>query len=166
MLPRSFAVSGLAVASLLLSATTVFAQARDYGMPFSEQGTYLYRELGPSYNSYYSPAAPVMVAPGAPNSTYQSFYPASLEPQKVFFNVTLPAGARLSFQGSQTRQTGPRRSFESPSLQPGLNYSYLVEARWRQNDRDMVVTRRIPVQPGQTINVTITPDAAVNISPN
>jgi uncharacterized protein (TIGR03000 family) len=165
MLPRSIAAGALAIASLLLSATTASAQTRDYGMPFSEQGTYLYRELGPSYNSsyYYAPAAPVTVAP---NTAYQSFYPASSESQKVFFNVTLPANAKLSFQGGLTQQTGARRSFESPSLQPGLNYSYLVEARWRQNDREMVVTRRIPVQPGQTINVTITPDAAVNISPN
>jgi len=160
MLPRSSVFSALVLVGTLLAAD--YAAAQSQGLPFSRQGTYLYQETQPSYS--YSPSAP-MTVPAAPTNTYQSFYPTiPAEQQKVFINATVPANAKLSFQGGMTQQTGPQRFFESPTLTPGLNYSYVVEARWMANGREMIVNRRFSVQPGDSIDLTITPDAAVNVS--
>ncbi len=66
--------------------------------------------------------------------------------------VLLPAaGATLTFDGADTRQTGVTRIFESPPLDPGKNYTYTVVAKWMPNNYTTVIrTRVVPVKAGQT----------------
>ena len=66
------------------------------------------------------------------------------------------AGATLTFDGAETRQTGLTRLFESPSLDPGKNYSYTVVAQWMPNNYTTVIRTRVaPVKAGQTTEVDL-----------
>ena len=56
--------------------------------------------------------------------------------------VTLPADARLNFDGSPTRTTSARRVFTSPPLQPGQSYQYTLTAEISREGRPVTVTQR------------------------
>ncbi len=68
--------------------------------------------------------------------------PADKKPATL--RVLMPAaGATLTFDGAETRQTGLTRLFESPSLDPGKNYSYTVVAQWMPNNYTTVIRTRV-----------------------
>lgn len=145
--------SFLAAAILaLITATGAFAQS-------SRQGTYIYQD---QYRpGYYTPSAPVYyppyTAPAASVENSRAFYPGA-EPDKVLINVTAPADARISFQGQPTTQTGVNRRFVSPPITAGYRYSYIVQATWMENGREISQTRSFAVQPGDIVNIAFTPE--------
>lgn len=65
----------------------------------------------------------------------------------VTVEVYVPEGARLFFEGQQTRSTGPKRRFVSPPLAPG-KYTYTLKAIIPSRNRPRTITRRIDVRPG------------------
>jgi uncharacterized protein (TIGR03000 family) len=136
--------------------------------PYSTYGSTVY--TAPYYygSTYYSPSvyssSPTMygnafvsgtTASGA-NSTTQSFYPPNWRgDMPAFIDVQVPADAQIWFDGESTSQGGMERTFRSPPLAQGQNYSYEVKARWNENGKDMERTRKVGVHAGERVNVNL-----------
>jgi uncharacterized protein (TIGR03000 family) len=63
--------------------------------------------------------------------------------------------ATLTVDGKETRQTGERRRFVSPPLEPGKKYTYTFVAEWmpRNNYETYKVTRKVTVEAGKTVEI-------------
>jgi uncharacterized protein (TIGR03000 family) len=139
----------------------------------------------PSYYSapgaYYAPAAGTPVGTGyqsfyyapqqAGTTGYQSFYPPqpgsdsfgtlANRNRNVRVNVTLPANAQISFDGTNAGQaTGTFRQFTSPPIAAGQDYAYDVKVSWMQDGKEMTQTRHVVVHSGDVINLTFGPAAS------
>jgi uncharacterized protein (TIGR03000 family) len=74
----------------------------------------------------------------------------------VFIEVRVPGTAQLMFEGEKTTQTGPSRSFVSPPLRPGRTYVYEIKAKWMENDREAMQTRKVTVRAGEQVTIDFT----------
>ena len=82
----------------------------------------------------------------------------------VRVNLRVPSDAKIWFAGSQTNQTGTTRSFESPPLAAGPQYTYHIRIQWKQDGKDVNQMRQINVHAGDVINLTLgssPPDSAL-----
>jgi uncharacterized protein (TIGR03000 family) len=111
--------------------------------------------------AYYYYSAPVFAASApvtrSPSYDYGSYYaPGEASPVNgtVTINATVPADAKIWFDGSKTVQTGRQRQFVSPPLQPGREYTYDVQVKWKQGGREVTRERRISVHAGDVVNLT------------
>lgn len=77
--------------------------------------------------------------------------------RRAFVNVRVYPDAKLTVDGQPTRQSGERRRFYSPPLQPGKHYSYIFVAEWMpgNNYETWTVTRKVTVEPGKTKEVDL-----------
>jgi len=133
-----------------------------YPSNFAYYPTYSYSSWStPDYYGYRSYSmAPTYAVDNPSLRTYQSFYP-SFAPMPVesgnhtaLIEVRVPAGAEVLFDGSTTKQTGTFRSFVSPPLESGRDYSYEVQAKWTdENGKAVDQKRTIRVNPGQRTTV-------------
>jgi uncharacterized protein (TIGR03000 family) len=116
---------------------------------------------GPGY--YYPPnitgmpsepmALPDSVQPGRSVSRYG---PSPAATNAAAIDVKVPAGARLWFQGRETRQRGTERFFESPPLAEGKHYAYQVKVQWTDENGKVIERKRnIEVRPGAHITVDL-----------
>ena len=70
--------------------------------------------------------------------------------------ITLPAGARLKIDDTATAERPETtRTFETPNLQPGRQYSYTLTAEVQRDGKPVVVQQRAIVSAGQETRVTI-----------
>jgi uncharacterized protein (TIGR03000 family) len=69
--------------------------------------------------------------------------------------VTLPADAKLSIDGYQTTSTSGQRTFVSPALKTGLDYSYTLKAEVVRNGETQSVTQLVKVRAGEETRVTL-----------
>lgn len=67
--------------------------------------------------------------------------------------VTLPAEAKLTFDGNVTNSTSERRTFVTPALDTDSSYVYSVRAEVVREGRPVVETRQVTVRGGQTVQV-------------
>ncbi len=76
----------------------------------------------------------------------------------VYLNVVVPEDdAEVVIQGGETKQTGFKRRFVSPPLEPGVNYVYTVVATWEPNNYTKITrTKRVTVRAGQEVEVDMT----------
>jgi len=110
---------------------------------------YTYNNCGYKYGCYYTPRyyAPQVYAVPAQ-------LPAS---NTAIIHVMVPDGATVSLGGAQT-VAGTDRSFESPPLTPGQNFTYDVKAQWRdQNGRDVIQIRQVVVSANSNVSVDFRP---------
>jgi len=100
----------------------------------------------PSY--YYSvPSTSGTVAPAGYSTTDSASTLATI-------NVLLPvADADVWLGSTQTTSRGTQRTFQSPPLQPGMDYSYTVKAHWVENGKPIDQAREVTVRAGQTSTV-------------
>jgi len=75
--------------------------------------------------------------------------------------VTLPADAQLTINDEQTVSTSSRRLFVSPTLEPSKTYHYTLRATFTSNGAPVVVTRKVAVRAGKTVNVSLEQAQAV-----
>jgi uncharacterized protein (TIGR03000 family) len=76
--------------------------------------------------------------------------------------VTLPADAKLTFDGAATDSTSELRVFESPSLPPGKTFFYVLKATVVRDGKTKTVTKKVAVRAGEDARVKIeVPQAAV-----
>jgi uncharacterized protein (TIGR03000 family) len=68
--------------------------------------------------------------------------------------LSVPAGARVWFDGTPTTATGSVREFSTPPLRPDVRYAYVVQARWNENGREVTQARQVEVLAGAHVNVT------------
>ena len=99
--------------------------------------------------------------PTTNQTTRQAFYPPDASGNSpVQLAVRLPANASLTIDGQQTTMTGGNRVFVSPALEKGYQYTYEVQAKWMDNGREVVRTRKVSFLPGQQVSVDfLTPTA-------
>jgi uncharacterized protein (TIGR03000 family) len=75
-------------------------------------------------------------------------------------SITLPADAKLFFNGAEATGTGGVRAFLTPPLQVGQSYQYLLTAEVVRDGRTERVTEAVVVRAGETARVTLTPGVA------
>lgn len=75
--------------------------------------------------------------------------------------VKLPAEAKLTIDGAATKSTSEVRTFESPALESGKSYAYVLEAKYTKDGEEVVVSKKIQVEAGKTVNVDLNKTDAV-----
>ena len=75
-------------------------------------------------------------------------------------HVTLPANARLTFDGAATKTTSADRTFVTPPLEKGKEFQYTLKAHFTQGDNAVTVERQIVVRAGQETDVSLNPQGA------
>jgi uncharacterized protein (TIGR03000 family) len=71
----------------------------------------------------------------------------------VRLELAVPNTAEVWVEGVLTKQTGRERQFVSPPLEPGVEYTYNVRARWSQDRRSIDRTHLVPVRAGDVVRV-------------
>ncbi len=104
----------------------------------------------PTIYGVYAPETNALVAtPALPNTA------ATPLQTTATINVVLPANAELTFQGVRMAQMGDYRRFATPPLVPGNNYTYDIQATWRENGQVVTRERRVPIQAGDQLTVDL-----------
>jgi uncharacterized protein (TIGR03000 family) len=87
----------------------------------------------------------------APNSYWPTPVQAPTGTAKIF--VTLPADAKLTFDGNPTTSTSDSRVFQSPGLPPGKTFYYTLEATVVRGGKTQAVTKKVAVRAGEDTRV-------------
>ena len=77
----------------------------------------------------------------------------------VILVVRLPAGAKLEIEDTPTKSTGEVRTYRSPPLAPGKNYTYSLKATWKEGDKEVVRERSVAVHAGEVVRVDLFQEA-------
>ena len=118
----------------------------------------------PSYDlrSYhpmdYTPTAPPQEvrpyeSPTEPPAPRPQDYEPPAPGNIAVITARVPADAELRFDGVKMPARGAERQFKTPPLQPGRHYGYTVEARWKENGREVTQSRRLPVSAGANVRL-------------
>jgi uncharacterized protein (TIGR03000 family) len=86
--------------------------------------------------------------------------PAKKAPGKV--SISLPADARLTFNGVVAAGTGDSRTFVTPDLESGRDYEYVLTAEVVRAGQTMTATERVIVRAGSVTEVALAPAATVS----
>jgi uncharacterized protein (TIGR03000 family) len=112
--------------------------------PFYSSSIY-YSYYFPSYY-YFAPTSDIAVVrtvetPGADQGEEPQLPPPD---GKAHILILLPTDeAEVWFNGKKTVQTGKMRTFASPELKPGQEYSYEIKAKWKVGDKTVEETRTL-----------------------
>jgi uncharacterized protein (TIGR03000 family) len=98
-------------------------------------------------------AIPVVPSDSAPPADPAQAAPAN--PNTAYVEVRVPADAQVWLGPTPSDQTGPVRTFVSPPLEAGYDYSYVVRARWVQNGLPVTRERKVPVHPGDRVSIDL-----------
>jgi uncharacterized protein (TIGR03000 family) len=101
------------------------------------------------FRRQYAVVQPVIIA--SPTSARPS--PSDPGGTAVRINVRVPADAEVWVEGAKTAQTGTRRTYVSPPLDPDETYTYSVRARWRGADGEVDRTRKAQVSGGDEVTL-------------
>jgi uncharacterized protein (TIGR03000 family) len=116
-------------------------------------GGYAYGGWGSGYGYGYAYAAPVYAAPVVMSASAPRIEDTIVQapPRKsARIVVDLPADAKLFVDDQSTRtRSASRRVFQSPSLEPGTNYSYRLRAELERDGKKYQQTKTINVRAGQ-----------------
>jgi uncharacterized protein (TIGR03000 family) len=69
--------------------------------------------------------------------------------------VNLPADARLTFDGVATTSTSAQRTFRTPPLQTGQDYTYTLRAEVNRDGVTSEVTQVVTVRAGETTRISL-----------
>ena len=115
----------------------------------------------PYIGSWYtgSPALPSYLSTpaGTPKQDEKKDEKPKDKDDKGKVTVTLPADAKLLFNGVAANGTGGVRTFQTPPLQPGQIYQYELTAEVVRNGRVERATSTVLVRAGETATVALTP---------
>jgi uncharacterized protein (TIGR03000 family) len=99
-------------------------------------------------------------APQQPPQQQANVVPAAPPPEAAkgtaSVTVIVPGDAEISIDGAPTSLTGTERSFVTPPLSPGYNYSYTLRARWTANGVPVEQTRKVTFSAGANVRVDFT----------
>jgi len=148
-----------------------------YAYPNYSVSSYYYPYYGSAvtnpYASIYTAAVPTVpvatqpVVPTVPVAT-QTVVPPAVETvvpaaapavvlvsanTSVLVTVDVPPNAEVWFNGAPTAQPGTVRRYISPPLNPGMDYTYFVRARWTEDGVPIDRTRRVTVHAGDQLTV-------------
>ena len=69
--------------------------------------------------------------------------------------ITLPSNAKLSFNGMFAAGSGNVRTFQTPPLQPGIDYTYTLSAEVMVDGKIRTVSENVIVRAGEETKVTL-----------
>ncbi|HJZ55019.1 MAG TPA: TIGR03000 domain-containing protein [Gemmataceae bacterium] len=109
------------------------------------------------------PACPIPGYVGGPQYGGPPFYPhcssgshtPNLYPTAGTVSITMPADAKLLFNGTPAEGSGGQRTFQTPPLQPGQDYAYDLTAQVVVDGQVRQVTERVIVRAGEETKVTL-----------
>jgi uncharacterized protein (TIGR03000 family) len=137
---RFLTLGALSLATLLLSMSASSAQPGQQGPMWNRS------------SSGYQSSQPVQqfVAPAAQTQTQsESFYNGAVDNRAALLRLQVPADAKVWLDGTQMNSTGEFRSYISPSLTAGQNYSYQIRVQTSTGEQ----TRNVPVRSGDRITL-------------
>ena len=114
-----------------------------------------YGGWGRGYGYAYAPSvysAPIVMTTSIPQSEGSTVQ--APPPNSATLLVNLPADARLFVNDQSTKSTTARRILQSPSLEPGSAYSYLLRAEIQREGRKYQQVKKVGVRAGQEAAVT------------
>jgi len=130
-----------------------------YDYPYA----YPYRSVGvvvsgvPYYGVYAEPYS--VVPPYLP----QTVPPAASHAR---IRVILPAvDTEVAFEGVSVGVAGRDRTFDTPELEPGKWYTYVITATWTLEGKKMTEQRKVDVRAGQVSVVDFTRPAPLPVAP-
>lgn len=92
--------------------------------------------------------------------------PAAIPSNASIVKVTLPPNARLTINDVATQLTGAERIFQTPILEPGRKYEYVLKATWEENGKAVSRERKVEFEVGKLVNVDLSaPDAIATANP-
>jgi uncharacterized protein (TIGR03000 family) len=129
-----------------------------------------------AYGYYYAPSSMVFDATPSQGTLaptiYGTYIPPAANPAYAYrvmpdtastplvttsnFNVIVPPGAELRFDGTLTAETGTTRRFVTPTLIPGNTYAYEVSAIWLDNGHPITSDRRVTFRSGEDVTIDFT----------
>jgi uncharacterized protein (TIGR03000 family) len=98
--------------------------------------------------------------PGSYGSSNSAGYYGVAAERPARFNLRVPADARVWFDQSQTDQTGTFRSFVSPPLASGREYTYAIRVQWKRDSKDVTQTRKVTFHAGELVSLAVPADSA------
>jgi uncharacterized protein (TIGR03000 family) len=155
----TLAALGVTAAALTLATPAVSEAGWHYGRGhYHSYRSYGHRYYGHrSYGHRYWNRFNCYVAP----TYYCPPAPPPCQDNVARIRVLVPAGARVWVDNQETTQLGTDRSFDSPPLTPGKEYTYNVTARWNCPDgKEAVKTRQVDVQANAAVSVDLTQPAS------
>src|SRR5262249_60664467 len=72
---------------------------------------------------------------------------------RAHITVSVPAEAEVWFEGVKRPATGAVREYQSPPLTPGVQYTYDIRARWKENGQEVTQTQQVEVAAGTHVDV-------------
>lgn len=106
------------------------------------------------------PGTPPGGAPGAQPGGPPGGMPGGMQREMpVILVVRLPASAKLDIEDTPTKSTGEVRTYRSPPLTPGKNYTYTLKASWKEGDKEVVRERSVAVHAGEVVRVDLFQEA-------
>ncbi|HZU35919.1 MAG TPA: TIGR03000 domain-containing protein [Gemmataceae bacterium] len=101
--------------------------------------------------------------PFVPRPTYSVTAPAMVQDvadiHRVRLTMAVKPDAEIWFDEMRTAQAGTLRTFISPPLQPGAEYTYRIRVRWLDQGHPLSSTRKVVVHAGDDIRLTF-PESA------
>jgi uncharacterized protein (TIGR03000 family) len=76
-------------------------------------------------------------------------------PAPATLKVRLPADAKLTINDRATQATSTTRTFVTPPLQPGKNFSYTLKAEVVRNGQTFTATEQVPLRAGEEKQVLL-----------
>jgi uncharacterized protein (TIGR03000 family) len=80
--------------------------------------------------------------------------------QPAYIRLYVPDAAKVTVDGTATKQTGAIRNFESPPLPPGQKFYYRFKATWQDQGKDVVREENVVVQAGKESTLDLRNEAA------
>jgi uncharacterized protein (TIGR03000 family) len=116
---------------------------------------YDYSSSYPGLDAAYSPGyANGYISPSPLPGTSPGLAPSAPADVTAHFTVKVPAGANIWINGAQTNLLGTVREFQTDSLTPGDQYTYEIQARWKNDDgREVTQSQQVVVTAGAHVRV-------------
>src|SRR5262245_20024619 len=135
-----------------------------YGYPYYGGYSYpAYPDYGyadpvaPAEGGYYTPpadgnyAAPATYTAPATNGNGNVTYPATTASAPATFNLVVPAGAKVWFDGKEASDTEGKRVFTSPAIEPGQSQALSVKVEMNGSTSQM----RVPLRAGDNMTMDL-----------
>jgi uncharacterized protein (TIGR03000 family) len=155
----SYARSGLPTYMTSINYPWIYGEHGYYYAP----GRFVYSLMPGPYTTaptiYYENSQPTLTATRYPTESVLRSLGNRAE-----LEIRLPADAELRLQGVKMNERGSLRRITTPTLDPGMDYTYDVNARWMENGMQVSKDRHVMVRAGDKWTVDFTTEPEENVS--
>ncbi len=101
-----------------------------------------------------APGIPLIDEPKKEVPKKNGFNTLGVSPVPATVVLSVPAGAKVYVEGVALKSAAAERSFRTPALTPGQEYSYTVKAVVTEDGREYTEAKQVVVTPGETTAVS------------